>query len=241
MTKGDAREWARRYVGRRPFLFYNFYRLRPNYRNLLVDRRTQIVIEGFPRSGNTFAVVAFEQAQRESTRVAHHLHMPAQVIRAVRWGIPTLLLARKPTDAALSWVIREPRVPIRQALKHYVSFYEKAAEYRDALVVGFFEEVTRDYGMVLDRVNAKFGTGFSPFVHSEDNVKCVFDRIEEMHRAKRGGRLDEKQIAHPSAVKAGLKDALKKELEAPEVRKLTARAEAVYDSFGPIEGRGNVL
>ncbi|MEJ7815737.1 MAG: hypothetical protein WKF53_11235 [Rubrobacter sp.] len=241
MTKGDAREWARRYVGRHPFLFYNFYRLRPGYRDLLVDRRTQIVIEGFPRSGNTFAVVAFEQAQRESVRVAHHLHMPAQVIRAARWGIPTLLLAREPTDAALSWVIREPGVPIRQALKHYVSFYEKAAEYRDALVVGFFEEVTRDYGTVLERVNAKFGTGFSSFVHSEDNVNCVFDRIEEVHRTMHGGRLDEKVIAHPSAVKAGLKDALKKELEAPELRELTARAEAVYDSFGPVEGRGRVL
>ncbi len=216
-------------------LFYNFYRLKPGYRDLLVDRKTQIVIEGFPRSGNTFSVVAFEQAQRESVRVAHHLHMPAQVIRAARWGIPILLLARKPTDAALSWVVREPWVPIRQALRHYISFYEKAAEYRDSLVVGFFEEVTRDYGTVLERVNAKFGTGFSSFVHSEDNVRCVFDRIEEMHRAKRGGRLDEKVIAHPSAVKARLKDALKKELEAPEVRKLTARAEAVYDSLGPTE------
>src|SRR5215210_2906944 len=87
MTKGDAREWARRYVGRHPFLFYNFYRLKPSYRDLLVARRTQIVIEGFPRSGNTFAVVAFEQAQRESVRVAHHLHMPAQVIRAAQWSI----------------------------------------------------------------------------------------------------------------------------------------------------------
>src|SRR5918995_2304072 len=237
MTKGDAREWARRYVGRHPFLFYNFYRLKPTYRDLLVDRETQIVIEGFPRSGNTFAVVAFQQAQRERVRVAHHLHMPAQVVRAARWGIPILLLARKPTDAVLSWVIRDPGVSIRQALKHYISFYEKAAEYRDSLVVGFFEEVTRDYGTVLERVNAKFGTEFSTFVHSEDNVRSVFDRIEEVHRSMFGGRLDEKMIAHPSAVKAGLKDALKKELEAPEVRKLTARAEAVYDSLGPIEGR----
>jgi hypothetical protein len=241
MTKNDAREWARRYVGRHPFLFYNIYRLRPSYRDLLVDRRTQIVIEGFPRSGNTFAVVAFEQAQREGVRAAHHLHMPAQVMRAARWRIPTLVLIRKPTDAALSWVIREPWVPIRQALEHYVSFYETAAEYRGSFVVGFFEEVTRDYGAVLERVNARFGTGFSPFVHSEDNVKRVFDRIEELHRAKRGGRLDEKQIAHPSAVKAGLKDALKKELEAPEVKKLTARAEAVYDSLGLMEGRSPLL
>ena len=52
-----------------------------------------------------------------------------------------------------------------------------------------------------------------------------------------GGRLDEKVIARPSAVKAGLKDALKKELEAPEVRKLAARAEAVYENFEPIEDR----
>ncbi len=241
MTKDDAREWARRYIGRRPFLFYNLYRLRPSYRDLLVDRRTQLVIEGFPRSGNTFSVVAFEQVQRESVRIAHHIHMPAQVIRAAHWGIPILLLVRKPTDAALSWVVREPEVPIRQALKHYVSFYEKVAEYHDAFVVGFFEEVTRDYGMVLERVNAKFGTGFSSFVHSEDNVRCVFDRIEELHRAKRGGRLDEKVIAHPSVVKAELKDALRKELDAPEVRELTAQAEAVYERFGSIESRCSVL
>ena len=237
MTKDDARQWTRRYLGRHPLLFYNFYRMRPSYRHLLVDPRTQIVIEGFPRSGNTFAVVAFQKAQPQSVRVAHHLHMPAQVVLAAQWGIPTLLLVRKPTDAALSWVIREPGVPIRQALKHYLSFYEKAAEYRDALVVGFFEEVTRDYGTVLERVNAKFGTEFSTFHHSEENVKSVFYHIEEAHRARRGGRLDEKGIAHPSALKAGLKDALKKELEAPEVRKLTARAEALYESLGPTEGR----
>ena len=61
-------------------------------------------------------------------------------------------------------------------------------------------------GSVLERVNAKFGTGFSSFVHSEDNVKCVFDRIEEVHRAMRGDRLDEKVIAYSSAVKAGQKE-----------------------------------
>ena len=78
---------------------------------------------------------------------------------------------------------------------------------------------------------------FSTFVHSEENVKSVFDHIDEVHRAGRGGRLDEKVITHPSAVKAALKDALKEELEAPEVRKLIARAEAVYESLRPMEPR----
>jgi hypothetical protein len=229
--KDATREWARRLVGEHPLLFHNIYRLRPRYRNLLVDRTTQLVIEGFPRSGNTFAVVAFEQAQRQSVRIAHHLHAPAQVMRAARWGVPTLVLMRDPTDAALSLVVREPRVSVRQALKNYISFYESIVGYHHAFVAGLFEQVTRDYGAVLERVNARFGTRFSPFDHSEDNVNAVFARIEEMHRAKRGGRLDEKEISRPSAAEAGLKDALKEELEAPEARKLTTRAEAIYDYF----------
>jgi hypothetical protein len=204
-----------------------------------VNRTTQLVIEGFPRSGNTFAVVAFEQAQGRSVRIAHHLHRPAQVVQAARWRIPTLVLIRKPTDAVISLVIRDPRVSICQALKHYISFYEKVIGYRDAFVVGLFEEVTQDYGAVLERVNAKFGTRFTPFDHSEDNVNGVFGRIEERHRARRDSRLDEKQIARPSAVKAGLKDALNKELEAPEAKKLTARAEAIYEDF--VSAAGSVM
>jgi hypothetical protein len=229
--KDDIREQMRRYVGEHPSLFFNIYRLRPHYRKLLVDRTTQFVIEGFPRSGNTFAVVAFEQVQHESVRIAHHLHMPAQVMLAARWRIPTLVLMRKPTDAVLSWVIRDPRISIYEAMKHYVSFYEKVAGYRSAFVVGSFEEVIQDYGAVLERVNAKFGTRFSLFDHSKDNVEGVFSDIEERHRTRRGGGLDEKQIARPSAIKATMKDTLKKELQAPQVKALTARAQAIYEDF----------
>jgi len=231
MIKDDIREQVRRYVGEHPFLFFNFYRVRPRYRHLLVDRRTQLVIEGFPRSGNTFAVVAFEQAQRKRVRIAHHLHMPAHVMQAVRWRIPTLVLIRKPTDAVLSLTIREPQIPIRQAMKHYVSFYDKVAGYRSAFVVGSFEEVIQDYGAVLERVNVKFGTRFSLFKHSKDNVEDVFSHIEERHRARSGGWLDEKRIARPSAVKASMNDPVMKELQAPHIKKLTARAEALYEDF----------
>jgi hypothetical protein len=229
--KDDIREQARRYVGEHPVLFFNLYRLRPRYRDLLVGRKTQLVIEGFPRSGNTFAVVAFEQAQRESVRIAHHLHMPAQVMRAARWRIPTLVLLRRPTDAVLSLVMREPRISIRQAMKHYVSFYEKVAGYRSAFIVGTFEELIQDYGAILERVNAKFGTRFSLFDHSTENVEGVFSHIEERHRARRDGRLDERRIARPSAAKAEMKESLMKELQAPHVKELTARAEAVYEDL----------
>jgi len=229
--RGKMSEQVRRYVGEHPFLFFNIYRLRPRYRDLLVHQTTQLVIEGFPRSGNTFAVVAIEQAQHERVRIAHHLHMPAQVMLAARWQIPTLVLIRRPKDAVLSLAIREPRISILQAMKHYVSFYEKAAGYRGAFVVGTFEEVIQDYGAVLKRVNAQFGTRFSLFDHWKDNVEGVFSQIEASHRARRDGRIDEKRIARPSAIKARMKDPLRKELQAPQIKELTARAEAIYEDF----------
>jgi hypothetical protein len=139
---------------------------------------------------------------------------------------------RDPTDAVLSLVVREPRISVRQALKHHVSFYGKIVGYHHhAYVVGPFEEVIRDYGAVLERVNARFGTRFSPFDRSEDNVNEVFARMEKMHRARRGDVLDEKQISRPSTVKAGLKEAMRKELKAPKPEVPIEGAGAVHGTL----------
>ncbi len=48
-------------------------------RDRAITERTQLVIEGFPRSGNTFASKAFTLAQDRPVVVASHVHLPAQV------------------------------------------------------------------------------------------------------------------------------------------------------------------
>ena len=50
----------------------------------VVGPDTELVIEGFPRTANTFAVFAFQTAQARPVRVAHHLHAPIQVTVAAR-------------------------------------------------------------------------------------------------------------------------------------------------------------
>jgi len=76
------------------------------HRARAVDRATELVIEGFARSGNTFAVAAFSLAQPRPVRLAHHLHAPAQVLLAARMGIPCIVLVRDPVDAVASRLIR---------------------------------------------------------------------------------------------------------------------------------------
>jgi hypothetical protein len=218
------------YAGKRPLPFYSLLGLRRKYRELAVSKATQLVIEGFPRSGNTFAVVAFRQAQQESISIASHLHAPAQVIRAARWEIPTLVLIRNPVDAVLSLVIRHPHISTTWALKSYISFYETITSYRHAYVIGPFDEVIEDYGAVIERVNARFSTRFSPFDHTEDNVGEIFARIESLNRAK-GRGLVEEQIARPSAAREELRSRARGELKARRPGGLIAKAEAIYSDL----------
>jgi hypothetical protein len=189
------------------------------------------VIEGFPRSGNTFARRAFAMAQGENVnqkRIASHLHVPAQVVQAARWQIPTLVLIRRPRDAVLSFALWNP-ISVDQALTYYKSFYETAEKYRDAFVLARFEEITEDFGPVIKRINDKFGTTFPLFRHNEENIGRVFADMDTYARKAYGETQWERKVHHPSAVKEKMKYEIEYELEDLKRRRLIAEAEALYD------------
>ena len=216
-------------IGQYPRLFIPYCRLRGKNRRSLVEDDTEIVIEGFPRSANTFAVIAFGLAQDRRVRIASHLHAPAQVIWAVERGIPAMVLIRKPADAVLSLVMREPDISIEQGLRRYVRFYARVAPLREQFVLATFEQVTSSFGDVIDRVNSQFGTAFAAFDHSEENVTKAFTRIEELNRKQeQRTRVVELTIARPSAQREELKDRLSIELEDEGVRPALSQASAVY-------------
>jgi hypothetical protein len=236
-------KWLQIHAGGNPTIFFGLYRLLRTRKDLTraVTPDKQVVIEGFPRSGNSFARRAFIMAQGEGfdvTSIAHHLHVPAQVVRAARLRIPTLVLIRRPKDAVLSLVIRDP-ISVDQALRYYLSFYETVEEYRDAYVLGLFEEVTEDFGGVIRRINDRFGTTFSPFSHDERNVDGVFARIEENSRKRFGEASLENKVSRPFATREKLKREVGYELEEPRRRDLISRAETVYERLTrkPAPGR----
>lgn len=226
-------KWLQIHTGGHPDVYYPLFRMLRTRQDLTraVTPDTQLVIEGFPRSGNSFARRAFIMAQGEGfdkTRIAHHLHVPAQVVRAAQWRIPTLVLIRKPKDAVLSLVIRDP-ISVDQALRYYVSFYVTAEKYRDAYVLGLFEEVTEDFGRVIERVNDRFGTTFSPFRHDEESVREVFAGMDTQAKNKYGEALSERKVQRPSAARERMKHKIEYDSENPKRKRLIAEAEAVYD------------
>jgi hypothetical protein len=202
-----------------------------------VSSDVDIVIEGYPRSANTYAYAAMRVSQGRQVRIAHHLHQAAQVSWAARHGIPVMLLIRAPEDAVLSYVVREGFLTTRRALIDYVRFYERCWPYADAVVIAPFEEVTRDFGALVDEVNRRWGTSFAPFKGSADEQRAVEELIERLNeddqwRQRRAGRVDDTRTKPlPVQGRERLKQERRDELAEPRNQELLAHARALYNRY----------
>jgi hypothetical protein len=217
-------------VARSPRLALPIARLRAHGEPF--DPGVDIVIEGYPRSANSFAVHAFRVAQDHPVRIAHHLHAPAQLIAAARAGVPALVMVRDPEDAVLEFVIAKGYLSIRQALHGYVRFYTPLLPYRDRLVAGRFRDVTTDFGRVIARVNATFGTAFAEFSHTDENVRSSFEAIEADWATRLPpGETFERKVGRPSATRERMKGDLRETYRSPTLAGLRERAERLEAAF----------
>ena len=248
-----ARHRVRTQVFEYPALYLPF--ARHKYRGHspeVISSRTELVIDGYFRSANTFAVWAFQLSQDRPVRLAHHLHAPAQLITAARAGIPALLLLREPEGAILSELLYDS-VALPDALVAYSRFYTCLLPYLDSFVVGEFEQVTHDFAAVVRRLNERFGTRFSQFHHCAENAQECFALMEyrgtlsetvygfesgvvslqELRRqlpvlARQAQPPHFRQAWIPSQDRARLRPVLREQWLRPEFARHRERAESVY-------------
>jgi hypothetical protein len=152
------------------------------YPDGVIGDDTELVIDGFTRSAVTFASIAFQLVQERPVRVAHTLHAVGHIRAAVSRRLPVLVTARNPDDVALSAVIREPFLNVRTVLAAYARFYGRLLPERERIVVGPFDRVVTDLGSVIDELNHRFGTRFSRFPHTQENVELAYAIIEDRAR-----------------------------------------------------------
>jgi len=109
---------------------------------------TDICIEGYPRSGNTFAVLMFNMAN--DVHIAHHTHCTGQIARALRYGIPAVVLIRHPIDAITSSAFSlGGQKAIDAQVYRYIAFYRWVKPRVDSVVLCRFETVITDFNRVI--------------------------------------------------------------------------------------------
>lgn len=176
-------------IGGIPALFYPLHLAvtGPKWRSLEVRAGSDLVIEGAMRCATSYAAAAVYVSQPGEIHVAHHLHVPAQIMRAAKLGVPALVLTREPEAAVRSLLLYDPHLDAAGALEAYRSFYAGCLPYADHFVAATFEEATGDMAGVLARINARFGTDFAPFRAGPEEVARVEAVLERNNRTRSGG------------------------------------------------------
>lgn len=201
--------------------------------NLALQRDTDVVVEGFPKSANSFVTHAFRMPQGRPLQITHHTHAAGVVIAACRKGVPALVLIRQPVDAVSRIALVRPHISLRLLLRGWISFYRPLLPWRGRFAVASFEEVTTDLGAVMTEMNERLGTRFVPFEHTPENEQEAFRALEDDWAT----RIDPTELGHelnvgrPSHNRDAMTEDILAKLRSVSYDPLRARASSLYDQI----------
>jgi hypothetical protein len=167
-------------IGLYPSIYYKIYARKYPFNQMAVTHKTEICIEGFPRSANSYAVVAFKLNNKD-IKVGHHLHIAAQVVRAADFGIPNVVVIRKPEDAVASFLVFQSSFNARAYLKSYIRFHRTIMPFLNKTLFASFETVTLDFNKIIISINDRFGKCYNLVQDLEKSQKLIFTRLEEIN------------------------------------------------------------
>ena len=150
-------------IRNQPLIFQLFWKRQetPIYKRRVIRPTDDLVIEGFPRSANTYATYALIELHETKLVIANHFHSPAQFILAKRYQVPSLLLIRKPIDAAISLSIYHQDNKLEKYLLAYIYFHKPLLKIQPSLLVKKFEDATSDINSIAENLNERFNFKFN--------------------------------------------------------------------------------
>lgn len=210
------------WIGRYDVLFFKIYStISPELRCHFAAPHKAIVIEGYPRSANTFSSLAFKHSNPGKI-IASHLHSQAQIIRGVKLNIPVLMLIREPEQAIRSVLVRRPELSARAAIFAYIRFYEDTVPYIPFIVVATMQEATTDFGEIIRRINAKYGTTFCEPIDDMKFRDRIFSEISFRNKSQ--------LLTHSQSPNAE-REELKRDIKLKEIEGELVRARKLYGTI----------
>jgi hypothetical protein len=198
----------------------------------VVSASTDLVIDGRPGCGNSFAREAMLLAN-PGINLASHVHSTAQVLEGIRLRKPVLVIIRDPVDAVASEAARFEAVDVRRELVEFARFYERLWPRAGEFVIATFERVTSRFDQVTAAVNARFASQFALFPHDDASaVERVFETLADYDRSL---GLAEGRAAIPTKSRAARDARARSILEDPRHAQLVRRCNAAYARFAGLE------
>lgn len=175
------------------------------------DQETDLCLEGYPACANSFIYFVFEECACRSLRIAHHTHSVANIRRALRYSIPTLVVFRAPDDAIPSYLSRFDKDPMEATLR-YVRFYRRVREVADQISLASFSEVTSQVEKAVQRVATNSSLHFD--VQEPDTLEeRVRERMDEQWSKQGSSLFNPRDIPLPNEDRSAAKDRARRAIQ----------------------------
>lgn len=206
------------------YLWFKFVRQRTGLSIGFFDQDTNVYIDGYPRSGNTFLIHLTKQLLSGLNSV-HHLHKIAPIKIAIVKDLPVFILIRNPLDAISSnylkhFAMRDKPVSkqldlrlLNELILDYLFYYKFVSKHKDRITIIEFHRLINFPGTVINQIADKMD------VQKEIGYKNITE-AEKLYRGATdplgSSRPNEKKKFYKNIVK----DVLKKSDKYPEVKQL---------------------
>ena len=184
-------------------------------RHHLCGPDTRLVVEGYPRSSNSYAVDMIGEAAIgfvHRSKIGHHTHEVANLQIADAYGIPKVILIRAPEDAILSFHIYS-QAPIARCATKYADFYAGAIKLlgKNTAVI-HFRDIIGDFSRVIARINA-IGDFNIPEDQDYDMIRTRALGLVRGRLAKASAEDAMRQVAAPNEEREEIKKALRADVQ----------------------------
>jgi len=204
----------KRLIKSNPFLFKLWFELYRKNRGVKINyfnHKIKFLLDGYPRSGNTFAASLVKYIFGKDVSFVHHFHAIAPIKIALRKDLPVCILIRDPKEAITSNYLKTFALKNKDVLREinknllkkltieYSDYYKFVYKKRNKINIIIFKDFISKPEIFLSKINS--------LVYNDDfkiSPLQIKDAINNY-----GGATDTYGSSKPSAEKEKLKDILK--------------------------------
>jgi hypothetical protein len=220
----------------------------------LYSNNYDILLEGYPRSSNTYTLYMLLVSQKNliphgktsievpcssGIRLKGHTHNPALVIHAVRHGKPICFLIRRPDDAIVSWHIayhtdfeevKGDNMTLEDRLDYYIYYHKVILPYKKSIYIANFDRTTTDFKSVVAGLIEYYGIELSLDFDNEV-TDSEAKKLIQLFNTTSSGKINTQALHLPSKTRADEKLRLSEELNFSKYSIKLAEAWRLYQEF----------
>lgn len=175
-----------------PFIYFPVIKIFNRNVFRLVSNKTDIVIEGYPRSGNTFLESMIYLRANRNIVIAHHTHVIAQIKRSLNLNKPILVTIRNPIDAISSlFNFYEKKIPIEILLSEYYKYYLFISRSIEKILIINFDHIN-DHENLTKKIIKKFKLDLNLNINVDNH--SIFENIGKIGKIRHNINYQEKYL-----------------------------------------------